>query len=88
MKVLHLEGKEVFGSIKRKLDLSLGSEHDSHRYDKVNYSRSKVHTHSTLAHTDAGSFDVTPLSTKIPPSNTKSPICPHATSIQEIEYNP
>ena len=34
----HLEGAEVFGSRKRKPNLLLGSEHESHRPDKVNFS--------------------------------------------------
>jgi hypothetical protein len=29
----HFEGEEVFGSQKRKADLPLGSEHESHRPD-------------------------------------------------------
>ena len=33
-----LKGSELFGSTKRKLDLPLGSEYDSHHLDKVNYS--------------------------------------------------
>ena len=33
-----LEGTEIFGSSKRKLDLPLGSHSDSHRQDKVNFS--------------------------------------------------
>lgn len=37
-RIPHLEGEEIFGSSKRKLDLPPGSEHDSHRPDKVNYS--------------------------------------------------
>jgi hypothetical protein len=34
----HFEGEEVFGSQKRKADVPLGSEHESHRLDKVNFS--------------------------------------------------
>jgi hypothetical protein len=37
-RIPHLEGEEVFGSSKRKLDVPIGSEGDSHRPDKVNYS--------------------------------------------------
>ena len=43
----HFEGEEVFGSMKRKLDLPQGSEHDSHRPDKVNFSRSRVELRSS-----------------------------------------
>ena len=37
----------MFGSMKRKLDLPLGSEHDSHRPDKVNFSRPRVELRSS-----------------------------------------
>jgi hypothetical protein len=34
----HFEGEEVFGSQKRKVDVPVGSEHESHRPDKINFS--------------------------------------------------
>jgi len=34
-RILQLEGEEVFGSSKRKLDLPIGSEGDLHHLDKV-----------------------------------------------------
>jgi hypothetical protein len=37
-RITHLEGKEIFGSMKRKLDLPLGDDGESHRPDKVNFS--------------------------------------------------
>ena len=40
----HLEGEEVFGSLKRKLDLPPGCDEDSHRPDKINFSRPRVQT--------------------------------------------
>ena len=45
----HLEGEEVFGSQKQKADMPLGCEHDSHRPDKVNFSRPRVRTRSAVA---------------------------------------
>jgi hypothetical protein len=45
----HFEGEEVFGSQKRKADLPLGSEHKSHRPDRVNFSHPRVRTRSTTA---------------------------------------
>jgi hypothetical protein len=36
--VPHLEGEEIFGSTKRKLDLLPGDNDDSHRPDKANFS--------------------------------------------------
>jgi len=36
--ILHFEGEEVFGSSKYKLEILIGSEGDSHRLDKVNFS--------------------------------------------------
>ena len=43
----YFEGEEVFGSMKRKLDLPPGSEHDSHRPNKVNFSRPRVELRSS-----------------------------------------
>jgi hypothetical protein len=43
----HFEGEEVFGSQKRKVDIPLGFEHESHRPDRVNFSRPQVRTRST-----------------------------------------
>jgi hypothetical protein len=41
-RIPHLEGEEIFGSTKRKLDLPLGDDGDSHRPDKVNFSHPRV----------------------------------------------
>jgi hypothetical protein len=38
-RIPHLEGEEIFGSTKRKLDLPLGDDGNSHRPDKVNFSQ-------------------------------------------------
>ena len=38
----HFENEEVFGSTARKLNLSLGSEFDSHCLEKMNFSRPKI----------------------------------------------
>jgi len=38
-RVPHLEGEEIFESIKRKLDLSIGDAGDSYRPNKVNFSQ-------------------------------------------------
>lgn len=35
----HLEGEEVFLSLKRRVDVPIGSEYDSHRPDKISMSR-------------------------------------------------
>jgi hypothetical protein len=40
--ILHLEGEEIFGSTKRKLDLPPGDDGDSHRPGKVNFSQPRV----------------------------------------------
>jgi len=47
-RIPHLEGEEVFGFNKRKLDLPIGSEGDSHRPDKVNFSHPQVQTRSAI----------------------------------------
>jgi hypothetical protein len=48
-RILHLEGKEIFGSTKRKLNLPLGDDGDSYRSDKVNFSQPRVQTRSRTA---------------------------------------
>jgi len=45
--VPHLEGEEIFGSTKRKLELPIGDARHSHRPDKVNFSQPRVRTRST-----------------------------------------
>jgi hypothetical protein len=51
-RIPHLEGEEIFGSTKRKLDLPPGDDGDSHRPDKVNFSQPRVQTRSKTAHTE------------------------------------
>jgi hypothetical protein len=51
-RIPHLEGKEIFGSTKQKLDLPPGNDGDSHRPDKVNFSQPRVQTRSKTAHTE------------------------------------
>jgi hypothetical protein len=46
---LHMVGEEVFGSQKRKTDVPLGFEGESHRTDKVNFSRPRIATRSSRA---------------------------------------
>ena len=46
-RVPHLEGEEIFGSTKRRLDIPIGDAGDSHRPDKVNFSQPRVRTRST-----------------------------------------
>jgi hypothetical protein len=50
--ILHLEGEEIFGSTKRKLDLPPGDDGDSHRPDKVKFSHPQMQTMSKTAHTE------------------------------------
>ncbi len=45
----HLEGEEVFGSAKRKLDLPHGAEGESHRPDTVNFSHPRASKRVTRA---------------------------------------
>ena len=46
-RVLHLEGEETFGSMRRKLDVPIGDAGDLHRPDKINFSQPRVRTRST-----------------------------------------
>ncbi len=43
----HMEGEEIFGSCKWKVNLALGLECDSHRHDNVNFSH--PHVNHTIA---------------------------------------
>jgi hypothetical protein len=43
----HMVGEEVFGSQKQKADVPLGFEGESHRPDKVNFSRPRIATMSS-----------------------------------------
>jgi hypothetical protein len=45
----HMAGEEVFGSQKRKADVPLGFEGESHQPDKVNFSRLRIVTRSSRA---------------------------------------
>jgi hypothetical protein len=45
----HLEGEEVFGSLKRKPNVPLGADGESHRPDTVNYSRPRASKRAALA---------------------------------------
>ena len=41
-RVPHLEGENIFGSVKRKLDLPPEDESNSHRHDRVNFTTPKL----------------------------------------------
>jgi hypothetical protein len=51
-RILHLEGEEIFGSIKWKLDLLPSNDGNSRRPDKVNFSQPRVQTRSRTTHTE------------------------------------
>ena len=53
-----LEGAEIFGSSKRKLDLPPGSHNDSHWQDKVNFSIPRMNTRSTRARIEEALSDL------------------------------
>ena len=54
-----LEGAEIFGSAKRKLNVPPGSSQDSHRSDTVNYSIPRMNTRSTRARVEEALSDPT-----------------------------
>ena len=74
-RVPHLEREELFGSVKRKLDLPIGSEGDSHRSDKVNFSQPRVQTRFASSRVQLQ-----------PIPEVTSPM-PHVTHVQEIDCN-
>jgi hypothetical protein len=45
----HLAGEEVFGSQKRKVDVHLGFEGESHQPDKMNFFRPRIVTRFSRA---------------------------------------
>ena len=45
----HLEGAEVFGSRKRKADVPIGADDETHRPDTVSYSRPRIGRRVTRA---------------------------------------
>jgi len=47
--ISHLEGEEIFRSMKRKLDVSIGDARDSYRLDKVNFSQPHIQTRFVAA---------------------------------------
>jgi hypothetical protein len=51
-RIPHLEGEVIFGSIKRKLDLPPGNDGNSHKPNKVNFSKPRVQTRCRMAHTE------------------------------------
>jgi hypothetical protein len=77
-RIPHLEREEVFGSTKRKLDLPIGSEGDSHRPDKLNYSQPRVQTRSTKARVED--------STAMPTAEVPLEVL-HVTSVLESDCN-
>lgn len=77
----HLEGEEVFGSTKRRLDLPLGAEEESHRPDKVNFSHPRRSHRFKRPRADDGSFEgnVAELSPAALPKVVTPPASPEAT---------
>ena len=92
----HLQGEEVFLSLKRKPDLPPGSEFDSHRPDKISISRPRVQTRAG----GARFYDLTsqgdaqqeatenlhdnPVQLETPPTN---PVMEHVKAVQETTCN-
>jgi hypothetical protein len=73
----HLEGEEIFGSTKRKLDLPPGDDGDSHRPNKVNFSQPQVLTKSRIAHTEFVGASV---------AGVDKVELPHVTTVLESDY--
>jgi hypothetical protein len=58
-RVPHMAGEEVFGSQKRKADVLLGFEGESHRPDKIYFSHARIATRVSQAnHTSCSLPDV------------------------------
>jgi len=74
----YLEGEEIFGSTKKKLDVPIGDVGDSHRPNKGNFSQLRVRTRSTTISTEM-------LQGKGKEADTN--ICPHVTIACESDCN-
>jgi hypothetical protein len=77
-RIPHLEGEEIFGSTKRKLDLPPGDDGDSHRPDKVNFSQPRVQTRSRTAHIEVAGASV---------AGADEDELPHVTTTLESDCN-
>jgi hypothetical protein len=78
IRIPYLEGKEIFGSTKRKLDLPPSDDGDSHRPDKVNFSQPRVQTRSRNAYTKFARASVT---------DVDNDELPHVTTALESNYD-
>lgn len=72
--ILYLQGNEVFGSSKCKLDMASCLANNSHRSDKVIFLHPKVQTQSTCAWSEVGSSSA-PLTLKHVSSSLSSCKC-------------
>jgi hypothetical protein len=50
--ISYLEGEEIFGNTKRKLDLPPGDDGNSHILNKGNFSQPQMQTRSRTVHTE------------------------------------
>jgi hypothetical protein len=86
----HFEGEKVFGSQKRKADISLGSEHQSHRPDQVNLSHPRVNTRSTRVRGISCNLNNIPEELPLDLHEHPTPIdncrATYVTAIQETTY--
>ena len=77
----HLEGEEVFGSQKRKLDTTIGADDETHRPDTINFSRPRAAKRITRAR-------VSPLPTIVeerdPDEIEVVPSPPSATGVRHV----
>ncbi len=57
--ILHFEGKEIFGSTKKKLNIPIDVKGDSYHPDKVNFSQPCVQTRSTMVGAESSKNRIT-----------------------------
>ena len=82
-RTLHFEGDEVFGSTARQLNLPLGSQFDSHRPDKMNFSRPRVQRTTRAGRRDCAptAIDLSSLSSPTSSDGVRILSPPPSTSI-------
>ena len=97
----HFEGEEVFGSTARQLNLPLGSEFDSHRPNKMNFSHPKPRRAKRQSRHDSApaaidlsspssptsSDNIRIMSSALPTSTVLGVQIKHVTSVKESDYD-
>ena len=86
----HLEGAEVFGSRKRKADVPIGADDETHRPDTVSYSRPRIGrrvTRSCAENLSTIQEEDEDEAAPVEPSTSARPSIQRVTAVQETRVN-